>query len=77
MRLEEYKTKYIAEIYASAKTEREKGIADILITKIYNLGRYNAYDLAFTLYIATKEAVSEEMKKVIENALRDLQSIEW
>jgi hypothetical protein len=77
VRLEEFKTKYIAEIYNNAKTEREKEIADILITKIYNLGKHNAYDLAFTLYLATKEAISEEMKKTVENALKDLQSIEW
>ena len=77
MRLEEFKTRYITKIYNSAKTEREKEIADMLITKIYNLSKHNAYDLAFTLYLATKEATSEEMKRVIENALRDLQSIEW
>jgi hypothetical protein len=77
VRLEEFKTKYIAKIYASARTEREKEIADILITKIYNLGRYNVYDLAFTLYTATKEEINEEMRKTIENALKDLMDIEW
>jgi hypothetical protein len=77
MKLSEFKTKYISQLYFHAESQREKEIVDNLVTKIYNLNESNTYDLAFTLYLALKEDINDQLRDVLERMLEDLQDIEF
>jgi len=77
MRLSEFKTKYISQLYFLAESQREKEIVDNLVTKIYNLNEHNLHELAFTTYLALKEDINNQLKDILERMLEDLQDIEF
>ncbi len=73
MIIEFIKNKYMSLIYSTAKTEREKELAEILMIKLNSLTYETLAEFTFTLYlIIDRENVSDEFKKLCKEIIDDI-----